>query len=81
MRITLPRVICAALFATATAWSASAETYQCENAGGCLATITTRGVQREVTFRKGDIVDTDSGWVVDLDQGWKEVMQEIERNR
>lgn len=50
-----------------------AEDYQCNEDAGCSARITEDGVVQEVTFRKGDLVSTESGWVVSPDDGWVKV--------
>lgn len=78
MKITLRRVICALFVLTATAWSSYGEQFKCKNAAGCPASITTGGKTRTVVFRKGDLVDTDSGWIVDPDLGWKKVSRNLE---
>lgn len=73
MKITLTRVIWTAFFAFATAWSSFGEQYQCQDAGGCAASRTSGGKTSTVVFRKGDIVDTDAGWVVTTELGWSKV--------
>ena len=77
MKITRPRVIWSVLVFTLTAWSASGEQYQCRKAAGCPATITSGGKTNTVVFRKGDVVDTDSGWVVNRELGWSKVSRSI----
>lgn len=51
---------------------ASAEDFQCHECC-CFATISTGGVQRDVRFRRGDVISTDSGWVLFPDNGWVEL--------
>lgn len=56
--------------------AASAEQYQCTSDTGCTARITVDGVVEEHAFRKGDIVDTGSGWDVGgscCEAGWVKV--------
>lgn len=50
-----------------------AEDYQCTNDAGCTARITEDGELQDVSFRKGDIVSTEAGWVVSPDDGWEKV--------
>ena len=50
-----------------------AQDYQCQDAGGCSATIFQDGAARRVKFRKGDLVSTSSGWIVDTEDGWVRV--------
>lgn len=50
-----------------------AEDYQCNNDAGCTARITEDGELQDVSFRKGDIVSTEAGWVVSPDDGWEKV--------
>jgi hypothetical protein len=75
MKVTTHRAFVVALFAVATAAVSSAEDYQCRNEQGCIATITKAGVTKKVLHRKGDIVQTESGWVVDTDDGWVKVRE------
>ena len=77
MKITLPRVIWPLIVVSATAWSAFGEQFQCKNAAGCPASVTSGGKTNTVVFRKGDIVDTDSGWVVNRELGWSKVARGI----
>lgn len=67
------RLAPAALFLLAVGFPASAEDYQCTEDAGCSARITEDGELQEVTFRKGDLVSTEAGWVVSPDDGWKKV--------
>ena len=70
MKITVPSVIVAA-FLAATASTSSADIYQCEKITGCVATINTKdGQQKQVTFRKGDVISTGAGWVASTSDGW-----------
>jgi hypothetical protein len=57
------------------------QNYQCQREGGCPATINDDGNIQRVVFRKGDIVDTDGGWIINPKQGWKKVMEEVGGNR
>ena len=50
-----------------------AEDYQCQNNAGCSAQIPRDGGLEEVSFRKGDLVSTDDGWIVNPDNGWVKV--------
>ena len=50
-----------------------AETYQCHGVAGCKASITINGVHRVVNFRRGDIVNTDTGWVINPRTPWVKV--------
>ena len=61
------------VFLIALAVPTLAEDYQCKNSGGCDASITVDGELQEMSFRKGDIVNTDAGWVVHPDDGWEKV--------
>ena len=61
--------LCLALLASA----AAAEDYQCRWAHGCSAEITQNGETSEVIFNKGDIVNTDAGWVVSSSDGWAKI--------
>ncbi|MAB79433.1 MAG: hypothetical protein CMJ89_08775 [Planctomycetes bacterium] len=61
------------VFLLALAAPSFAEDYQCKNSGGCDASITVDGELQEVSFRKGDIVSTDAGWIVHPDDGWEKV--------
>ncbi len=71
MKICVQRVIWSALVFATLGWSSSAEQFQCKNEGGCPASITTGGRTHRVVFRKGDLVDTDSGWDINPGDGWK----------
>lgn len=51
----------------------AAEDYQCRRSVGCPASITVDGELEETTFRKGDIVSTDAGWIIHPDDGWEKV--------
>jgi len=78
MKIRITRAISVAILTVATGWTSSAQNYQCQNIGGCSASIDTGGVSKVVSFRKGDLIDTDSGWVINPKEGWSKVM-EIDR--
>jgi hypothetical protein len=62
-----------ALFVLVAAIPSRAEDYQCTDDAGCTARITEDGELQEVTFRKGDLVSTEAGWVVSTDDGWAKV--------
>lgn len=67
------RLVPAALIFLAVGFPASAEDYQCNDDAGCTARITEDGEVQEVSFRKGDLVSTEAGWVVSPDDGWVKV--------
>lgn len=50
-----------------------AEDHQCNESAGCSARITEDGIVSEVTFRKGDLISTEAGWIVSPDDGWVKV--------
>ena len=50
---------------------ASADEYICESDAGCKALQSTDNGTREVTFKKGDIIDTGGGWIVTTSDGWR----------
>ena len=50
-----------------------AEDFVCTSPGGCEARITRGGKLTSTTFRKGDMVSTEAGWVVSTEDGWKKV--------
>ncbi len=50
-----------------------AEQHQCHNASGCTATTTSNGKPKIVVFRRGDIVNTSSGWIVNPKNGWRKI--------
>jgi len=75
--ITLKRVILSAIVVSATAWSSFGEQFQCQTAAGCPASMTTGGRTKTVVFRKGDVIDTDGGWIVNTELGWKSVAQSL----
>ena len=72
MKVSIPRLIATAFFVAATGWTAFAEDYQCWSSS-CSATRTMDGEVQTVTFRKGDIVSTDSGWTVNTNNGWHKI--------
>lgn len=48
--------------------------YQCGDDAGCKAQIVEDGELQEVTFRKGDMVNTgNAGWIVSTEDGWVKV--------
>lgn len=67
------RFVPAALLGLALGFPAHAEDYQCTDDAGCSARITEDGELQEVTFRKGDLVSTEAGWIVSTDDGWVKV--------
>jgi len=77
MKIILQRLVLSAIVLSATAWSSFGEQFKCKNAAGCPASITSGGSTRTVVFRKGDLIDTDSGWIVDPELGWKKVSHNL----
>lgn len=60
-----------ALLGLATA--AEAEDWKCAREAGCTARINEDGVLKEVSFRKGDDVETEAGWIVSPDDGWEKL--------
>jgi hypothetical protein len=69
MKTRIPRMIGLALLAIAT--TSPAEVYQCHDITGCIATYDgPDGTRKTITFRKGDVIVTDAGWVVSTDDGW-----------
>jgi hypothetical protein len=67
------RLVPAALLALVTGLTVHAEDYKCTDDAGCTAKITEDGELQEVSFRKGDLVSTEAGWVVSPDDGWVKV--------
>ena len=67
------RLVAAALLVMVVGFPSQAEDYQCKNDAGCTASINEDGELQEVTFRKGDLVSTEAGWVVSTDDGWVKV--------
>jgi len=67
------RLVPSALLILAVGLPSRAEEYQCKSDAGCSAQITEDGELQEVTFRKGDLVSTEAGWVVSTDDGWVKV--------
>lgn len=57
--------------------SLAAEDYQCGADAGCPARINQDGEIEEVTFRKGDLVSTDAGWLVSPDDGWVKIQSRL----
>ena len=68
------RVFSVVTILLATTWASSAQDYQCQLHDGCSASINNDGERRQVKFRNGDIINTDSGWVLSPDDGWVKVM-------
>lgn len=50
---------------------ASADEYICESDAGCKAVKSTDNGIREVTFKKGAIIETGAGWVLLDPTGWR----------
>ena len=73
MRNVKARSFAMALLAVAAGIPMHAEDYQCDDDAGCSARINEDGELQEVVFRKGDLVDTEAGWVVSPDDGWVKV--------
>jgi hypothetical protein len=73
MSIAKVRLVPAALFALAAGFLVHAEDYKCTESAGCTAQINEDGELQEVTFRKGDLVSTEAGWIVSQDDGWVKV--------
>ena len=73
------RWVSTALILLAAGLPSSAEDYQCTNDDGCTARITEDGELQEVTFRKGDLVSTEAGWVVSTDDGWVKVISKARK--
>lgn len=73
MTNSMVRLVPAALLVLAVGFPAHAEDYQCKDDAGCTASITEDGEVQEVSFRKGDLVSTEAGWVVSPDDGWVKV--------
>jgi hypothetical protein len=73
MTIAMTRLAPAAWLVLVMGLPARAEDYQCTDDAGCSARITEDGELQEVTFRKGDMVSTEAGWVVSPDDGWIKV--------
>jgi len=77
MKLTLLHVIAAATVLATFGPAPRAEQYQCHSASGCTAFITTNGVHRKVVFRRGDLVNTDAGWVLHPRDGWVKVRSSV----
>jgi hypothetical protein len=55
--------------------------WQCQNPDGCIARINDgEGGVEEVSFRKGDIVSEENGWVVTPADGWKKLRNPSEKS-
>jgi hypothetical protein len=54
--------------------TAFAAHYQCHDKAGCSATKTKDGTTTVVVFRKGDLINTKSGWTIDPNDGWVKVL-------
>jgi len=52
---------------------AISEDFKCTRDCGCKARITEDGAIKDVTFRKGDLISTEAGWVVTPDDGWLKI--------
>ena len=70
-----PFVLGAYLFAGLLAFAiystAKADEFICESAAGCKAVKSTDNGIREVTFKKGAIIETGAGWVLLDPKGWR----------
>ena len=73
MTIAKVRLVSTAVFALAAGLLVHAEDYKCTDDAGCSARINEDGELQEVTFRKGDLVSTEAGWIVSQDDGWVKV--------
>lgn len=53
---------------------ALADNYLCESDAGCLALMPQTGGKptRRIMFKKGDWIDTSSGWIVNPADGWRQ---------
>ena len=70
MPVPVRRLLGAALVAAALGLTAGADEYLCDDTAGCVAELDTPEGTRTVTFRQGDMINTDDGWVVDTADGW-----------
>ena len=52
---------------------ATADDYECMDEAGCDAILSNDEGTRTVTFRRGDVLSTGSGWVIDPADGWVKV--------
>ena len=77
MRKAILRLFPAVLLVLAADSPAHAEDYQCKNDSGCTARIAEDGELQEVSFRKGDLVSTEAGWIVSPDDGWEKVRTKV----
>lgn len=50
-----------------------AELYGCTLESGCYVQRNETGVIEGVTFRKGDVIDTEAGWYPSTDDGWQKM--------
>jgi len=73
MKRTLARILAVIGLVSITAVPFFAEDYQCRRPAGCSASISEDGELLEVSFRKGDLVSTDDGWIVNPDNGWVKI--------
>ena len=73
MRRTLLRAFAATTVIVAVSSVSAAKDYQCRQRSGCVAYKMVNGDLQSVSFRKGDLVSTQDGWVVDSSQGWKKI--------
>ena len=73
MQRTLARLLATLAFSTTAALNSTAEDYQCRDSAGCTAQIPDNGQLKTVSFRKGDLVSTEDGWIVNPDDGWRRV--------
>lgn len=73
MRRTILRAFAVATTVVAVSSISLAKDYQCRLRSGCVAYKVVNGVSKPVSFRKGDLVSTQDGWVVDTTKGWKKI--------
>lgn len=53
--------------------AAWASDWQCRDSNGCTAQISENGQLKTVSFRRGEIVCTEDGWIVSTETGWKKL--------
>lgn len=73
MRRTIIRLLSVAAVAALACNVSIAKDYQCREMNGCVAQKVINGVLQTVSFRKGDLISTQDGWVVDSSLGWKKI--------
>jgi len=50
-----------------------AQDFVCTSPSGCEARLTEGGRMTSTTFRKGDIVSKEAGWIISTRDGWKKI--------